>query len=84
MMARIFNLDGHGHDDDRGLGKLWISGRALHKATPGLLSNVLVVTFSVAPEMPYCLSYDAFGLLTTAPDFEDWTLQAYRSDPVNP
>lgn len=75
MQDRILNYDKLGHQDDCGVGKLWIDKHNIHKSSPGLLDNVAVVTFSVAPESGYGWPVHAFGQLDMAPNYSDWRLK---------
>lgn len=77
MMKRLFNYDLLGHPDDAGAAKLWITDD-IHKATPGLLQNIAVVTFCIAPHGGYDIPYQAYGILDTAQNFSDWRLHIVR------
>lgn len=81
MMERILNKDQQGHDDDRGVGKLWTDHAKIKQ--PQAIWNGIVCTFSVAPavfgkieDCPF--DYDAFGILKTASKFDDWRLEMIR------
>lgn len=77
MMKRLFNYDLLGHPDDAGAAKLWIIDD-MHKAMPGLLQNIAVVTFCIAPHGGYDIPYQAYGILDTAENFNDWRLRVIR------
>ncbi len=86
MMNRILNLDRKGHAYDAGIGKLWTDHRKIKQ--PGALWDGIVCTFLVAPAYygkhnPQ-FDYDAFGLLTTAPKFDNWQLEVTRLDQSAP
>lgn len=80
MMDRIYNTDKKGPDFDAGVGKLWVAEAA---PEPEKLWNNIVCTFSVCPGAPYVhrgkrLEYEAFGILKTAPVYNDWRLTVHR------
>jgi hypothetical protein len=78
MMKRIFNTDHLDHDENIGVGKLWIQPG--EKPGHSLWDNI-VCTFNVSPHTPYQVlgyRYDTYGLLTTAEKFSDWKLEVCR------
>jgi O-acetyl-ADP-ribose deacetylase len=77
MRDRILNQDGLSHPDDLGLGKLWIQN-SIHKNKASLLTDISVITFSVAPNTGYNLPIHVFGQLDMALDYTDWHLHALR------
>ena len=79
MMQRIFNKDGLDYNRNAGVGKLWIN-KAREQESYSLWENI-VCTFNVSPHTPYQqlgYNYDTYGLLTTAPDFNQWRLEVCR------
>lgn len=74
MRNRMLNLDDFGHNDDKGIAKLWI-GSEKHKKQPGLLQGIDVVTFWVAPNTGYKTKNHSFGLLSLTKKYKDWRLQ---------
>ena len=83
MMNRILNRDHKGHMHDIGVGKLWTDHEKIKQA--GALWDGIVCTFLVAPAIFGKLShapfdFDAFGILITAANFEDWHLEIIRVD----
>lgn len=63
-----------------GLSKLWKGNHTRNKN----LWDGIVCTFCVAPDSVYsqagkAFDYDAFGLLTTAKNFENWNLEVIRN-----
>ncbi len=81
MMNRILNHDYKGHADDAGVGKLWTDHKKMKQR--GALWDGIVCTFLVAPAdygKRGCVkfNYDAFGLLKTADEFENWRLDVTR------
>ena len=75
MKNRILNLDFLSHQDDTGLGKLCIQD-SIHKFMPGLLTNIPVVTFSVAPHTGYGWPIHSYAQLYVAKEYKDWRLRA--------
>lgn len=72
---RILNLDNLSHPNDLGIAKLWIRAA---QDKPGSLSEIEVITFSVAPATGYQYNIHAYGLLYIANDYSDWRLEAIR------
>lgn len=84
MMNRILNNDNAGAPEDAGVGKLWTDHEMIKQ--PQALWRGIVCTFLVAPSYYGSrgvarFDYDAFGILRTANDFEDWRLQVFRVQP---
>jgi hypothetical protein len=79
MYSRILNKDKRGHEEDVGVGKLWIT-TPIHKEEPYLLHDIAVVTFSVAPEAGYTWPVHAYGELHVASHFDHWRLHVHRHD----
>lgn len=81
MMERILNKDNKGTDADIGVGKLWNAQQ--HKDNPNGMWDGIACTFCVSPNTPYGITYkeltfDTFGILTTAEQFNDWKLIVHR------
>lgn len=76
-------LSGH-----KGISKLWKDGPDYEKVKAkggSALWDGIVCTFLVGVDSVYSqggtlFDFDAFGILTTAPKFDDWRLQVYRNN----
>ena len=80
MMKLILNKDDRDHEENSGVGKLWPphdKKNAVHS-----LGNNCVCTFNVCPCTPVGLTlgytFDTYGLLTMAKEFDDWKLHVHR------
>lgn len=80
MMDHILNENGaHDSKENQGVAKLWITSQT--PKNPSALWENIVCTFNVSPHTPYQAlgySYDTYGLLTMASEFEQWTLEVCR------
>lgn len=74
LQERMLNLDQIGHEDDRGVAKLWIES-AEHARKAHLLHDIDVVTFWVTPNTGYQSNIHAYGILTLARDYQQWRLK---------
>ena len=84
-LKRIFNLDGQSESEDTGVAKLWLPEGT--KQPAGTLWDGIVCNFGVAPNVGYGVegqSYNAVGLLTITPNFEDWRLEMHRIESRRP
>ena len=79
-MPRIVNQDEMSEPADAGVAKLWLKPDQIQPA--GTLWDGIVCTYCVSPNTGYdryaSYTFDSFGILTTAPHFEDWKLEMHR------
>jgi hypothetical protein len=85
-MPRILNHDNCSEPADAGVAKLWVSGNQQQPA--GKLWDGIVCTFCVSPNNGYGkafhYTFDSFGILTTAKDFNQWHLAMQRIEMPSP
>jgi hypothetical protein len=77
MMQRILNTDGHDHDCNAGVGKLWIPSNSKPKHEHSLWDNI-VCTFNVCPHTVYQqagFTSATYGLLTLGTGYQEWKLE---------
>lgn len=79
-MPYILNKNGHTHQDNTGVAKLWPPQDHLQQV-PQKLWDGIVCTFCVSPGAFgsfYNYNFDSYGILKTAHNFDDWRLTMNR------
>ncbi len=79
-MQYILNRNGHTHEENTGVAKLWPPQDHMQQPAHALWDGI-VCTFSVSPGAygsSFNYNFDSYGILKTAPNFDDWRLAMTR------